>query len=146
MAEGEDRELTDDLIPLINAFLRKDPLLNAYAIWDLYYMRHRSKFFIVQADQQIQRGSAGFSWARWLSLDMAPGTSGAIKSLLSVLGYDKMVFPFTLPEYEEIIKQKFLISAEYMVDFMMLERGGDTSKFNIQPFYSMKTMPSPLPV
>lgn len=125
MAVGEVQELTDDLIPILDAFLRKDPLLNAYAIWDLHYMLHRSRFFIVQADQQIQgvlldfHGHEGFH-SIWLR-----GTSEAIESLLSVPVYDKMLFPFTFPEYEEIIKQKFLISAKYMVDFMLLEKGGE---------------------
>ncbi len=40
------KELTDDLVPLVDAFLHKDPFINAYAIWDLYYLRHRVRFFV----------------------------------------------------------------------------------------------------
>jgi len=119
---GRVQALTDELIPLLDAFLRRDILVNAYAIWDLYNMRHRTKFFIVKANEEIHgvlldfHGHTGFH-SIWLR-----GTNEAIERLLGILTHDKMVFPFTLPENEEVIKRKFSITARYTTDFMLLKR------------------------
>ena len=60
LSEGEVQALTDDLIPLLDAFLRRDVFLNAYAIWDLYHMRHRTRFFICRDREQIKGVLLGF--------------------------------------------------------------------------------------
>lgn len=130
MGKGEVQELTDDLVPLLDAFLHKDVLLNAYAIWDLHYMRHRSRFFLVQVDGEIQGvlldfyGHTGFH-SIWLR-----GTNKAVEKLLNVPMYNKMLFPFMLPENEEVIKRKFPISAQSTTDFMLLKRGSERLRIN----------------
>lgn len=88
-------------------------------------MRHRSKFFIVQAGEQIQgvlldfHGHAGFHTI-WLR-----GTNEAIEKLLSVLRYDKSLFIFALPENEDVVKRRFPTSAQCRVEFLLLRRGSE---------------------
>jgi len=130
LSEGKVQELTDELVPLLDSFLRKDILLNAYAIYDLHFMRHKSKFFIVQTGEQIQgvlldfHGHSGFHTI-WLR-----GTNKAVEKLLNVLTHDKMLFISALRENEDVIKRKFPISVQHKVDFMLLKKGNERLHIN----------------
>ncbi len=115
-------ELTDDLVPIVDAFLHSDPFINAYAIWDLHYLRHKTKFFVYLDNgtlagllmDYLSDAGIHFIWL-WGEVD-------AVKKLLNIPLPDKMIF-FIFPEYENIVRQKFPITAKYQVIFMLLQRG-----------------------
>ena len=115
-------ELTDDSVPVVDACLRRDPFINSYAIWDLYYLRHKAKFFVYFDDGTLagllldyfSDDGLHFIWL-WGGVDVA-------KKLLNIPLPDKMVFCVT-SEYENIIRQKFPITAKYQVIFMLLQKG-----------------------
>jgi|Deesub1362A_J573_1020465.scaffolds.fasta_scaffold00214_29 GNAT superfamily N-acetyltransferase len=119
---GFIKELTEDLVPLVDAYLQRDPIFNAYAIWDLHYQRHRTKFFICIEDGKLagllldyfSHTDVDFIWL-W-------GEKEVIKKLLDVPLPDKMVF-HVVPELEDVIRQKFSITAKYSIDFMLLRKG-----------------------
>jgi len=128
------KELTDDLMASVEAFLRNDPLINAYAIWDLRFMRHRSKFFVCTLDGKLEgllldyfgHTDAHFIWL-W-------GEENAVKRLLDIPLADKIIF-HVFPEFEKIISRKFTITAKYPVDFMLLRKGEERlcQKHEIKP-------------
>lgn len=116
------KELTDELVPLVDAFLHSDPFINAYAIWELHHLRHRAKFFVLIEDERLKGllldylGHVGVHFI-WLW-----GEEDAIEKLLDLPLPEKAVF-CVFPELESIIKQKFSIIARYSIDFMLLKKG-----------------------
>ncbi len=119
------RELTDDLVPIVDAYLRSALFINAFAIWDLHHLRHRAKF-LVCIDNGRLRGllldypsyapaSVHFVWL-W-------GEKEAISKLLDTPLPGKVVFHVP-PEAEDIVRRKFSITAKCLVDFMLLRKGG----------------------
>jgi len=125
----EVKELTDDLVPLVDGFLRNDPFVNAYALWDLHRLRNRTKFFLCMDERELK----GLLLSYFSPGDVIRGTSphhviwlwgeeNAVKELLDIPLPDKIVF-WVFPEFVGIIKRKFSISSQYQLDFMLLRKG-----------------------
>jgi RimJ/RimL family protein N-acetyltransferase len=118
------KELTEDLMPLVDAFLRQNPFINAYALWDLHYLRHRAKFFVGMDCGKIvgllldYLGHTGFHFI-WLW-----GDEKVCDKLLDVPLPEKMIF-CVFPELERIIERNFPITVKYQMDFMLLEKGNE---------------------
>lgn len=119
---GFIKELSESLVPLVEDYLQGDPFLNAYAIWDLRYQRHRTKFFVHIEDGKLTGllleyfGHTGIHFI-WLW-----GEEDVIEDLLGVPLPDKMVF-HVFPELKGVIRREFSITAKYSIDFMLLQRG-----------------------
>lgn len=109
-------------------------------------MRHRTRFFITKADEEIRGVLLDFYGHLGVHSIWLRGKNEAIKKLLGVLTYDKMMFPSTFPEHEELVKQRFLITAQYSVDFMLLKGGASIFTLIIPPDYSAGAMLFHLPV
>jgi hypothetical protein len=118
------KELTEDVVPLVDDFLRRDPFINAYALWDLHYLRHRAKFFVGIDEGEVvgllldYLGHTGFHFI-WLW-----GDEKVCDKFLDVPLPEKMIF-CAFPELESIIKRSFPITAKYQMDFMLLEKGNE---------------------
>ncbi|MCR6692496.1 MAG: GNAT family N-acetyltransferase [archaeon YNP-LCB-003-016] len=123
------KELTDDLIPLVEKFLYKDPFINAYAIYDLHYLRHRAKFFICLEDYELKGLLLDFLSRTGMHAIWLWGGEEAVEKLLDVISADKIMF-HVFPESEHIIKRKFAVNARYDMDFMLLKRGEERLYIN----------------
>jgi GNAT superfamily N-acetyltransferase len=131
------KELTEDLVPLVDAFLRQNPFINAYALWDLHYLRHRAKFFVSVDNGEVvgllldYLGHTDFHFI-WLW-----GDEKVCDKLLDVPLPEKMIFCI-FPELEKIIARSFPITAKYQMDFMLLEKGNERSylRHRIKPLSS----------
>ena len=88
-------------------------------------MRHRTKIFIIRANEEIQGVLPDFYGHTGVHSIWLRGTNEAIEKLLSVLTCGKMMFPSTFPKHEEVVKQRFPITVQYWVDFMLLKRGSE---------------------
>lgn len=115
-------ELTDDLVSVVDAFLRKDLFINSYAIWDLRYLRHKAKFLVYLDDGTLAGLLLDYFSDVGLHYIWLWGKVDVVKKLLNIPLPDKMVFCAT-PEYENIIKQRFPVTAKYQVIFMLLQKG-----------------------
>jgi GNAT superfamily N-acetyltransferase len=116
------RELTNDLVPLVESFLRKNPFVNAYAIYDLYDLRHRAKFFVSLENNELKGLLLDFLSRIGVHSIWLWGEKEAIVKLLDTVSADKIIF-HVFPEFEPIIRRKFAITAKYHVDFMLLRKG-----------------------
>jgi hypothetical protein len=98
-------------MPLVDAYLHSNLFINAYAIWNLYYLRDRTKFFVYIDDGKMAGilldylCHAGFHFI-WLW-----GEETVIKKLLDAPLPDKMIF-HVFPESENVIRRKFPITAK----------------------------------
>ncbi|MGQ9507610.1 MAG: hypothetical protein ACUVTB_07145 [Candidatus Bathycorpusculaceae bacterium] len=139
-------ELSDDIVPLVDAFLHSDPFINAYAIWDLHYLRHRTKFFIYLDDGNLAGllldylSDNGFHFI-WLW-----GGEDDVEKLLNI-PLPNNVFFCIFPEHENIIKRKFRITAKYLMDFMLLSKGEErlqlrheVRKLNLNHAFSLASL------
>lgn len=118
------RELLDNLIPLVDAFLRRDLFVNAYAIWDLYKLRHRTKFFVCLESGKVVGLLLDYSDYRGNHYIWLWGDENVVTKLLEVPLPDRMVFCIP-PELEGVIKRKFSITSKYPMDFMILRKGDE---------------------
>jgi GNAT superfamily N-acetyltransferase/SAM-dependent methyltransferase len=122
-------ELKENFVKKVDTFLHKDPFVNAYAIWDLHYLRHRTKFFLCMDGVELKGllldylGHIGVHFL-WLW-----GEEKAVEKLLDAVSADKMIF-HVFPEFESIIRRKFAITAKYHVDFMLLRKGEERLYIN----------------
>jgi GNAT superfamily N-acetyltransferase len=116
--------LTDDLVPLIDAFLHRDPFVNAYAIWDLYFLPHRARFFICLEDGELKGLLLDYLGHTGVHSIWLWGIEEAVEKLLGIPSYERMIFHVP-PEFEPIVRRRFTITARYPVDFMLLRRGGE---------------------
>jgi RimJ/RimL family protein N-acetyltransferase len=123
------KELTNDLIPLVESFLREDPFVNAYAIYDLYNLRHRAKFFVYLEDDKLKGLLLDFLSRRDVHSIWLFGEKEAIVKLLGIISAEKIIF-HVFPEFESIIRRKFAITAKYHVDFMLLKKGEERLYIN----------------
>lgn len=115
-------ELTDDLVPVVDAFLHMDPFINSYAIWDLRFMRHRTRFVVCTCNGELEGLLLDYFGHIDVHFVWLWGKENAVERLLDVPSADKVIF-HVFPELESIISRKFAITARYSVDFMLLKRG-----------------------
>lgn len=115
-------ELKEDFVKAIDAFLHKDPFVNAYAIWDLHYLGHRTKFFICFEDKELRGLLLDYLGHTGVHFIWLWGDEKAVERLLDIPLADKMIF-HVFPEYEFVIRKKFSITSKYPVDFMLLKKG-----------------------
>jgi len=118
------KELTDDLVPLVDEFLHEEPFLNAYAIWDLHYQRNRTKFFACIEGGKLTGLLLDYFGHTGVHFIWLWGEERAVKGLLRILLPDKVVF-YISPEFEGLVRERFAITAKYPVDFMLLEKGSE---------------------
>jgi len=116
------KELSEDLVPLVEAYLQSDPFLNAYAIWDLCYQRHRTKFFVCIEGGKLAGLLLDYFGHLGVDFIWLWGEEDIVEKLLDVPLPDKMVF-HVFPELEKVIRRKFSITAKYPTDFMLLRKG-----------------------
>ena len=116
------KELTDDLVPLVDAYLQSDPFLNAYALWDLRHWRHRTKFFICIDCGKLTGLLLDYLGHTGVHFIWLWGEEDVIEKLLDVPLPDKIVF-HVFPKLEGVIRRKFPITAKYPIDFMLLQKG-----------------------
>jgi GNAT superfamily N-acetyltransferase len=119
---GFVKELTKDLILVVDSYLLKNPFLNAYAIWDLRYQPQRAKFFAYINNGKLARLLLDYFGHTGVDFIWLWGEKEVIKKLLDVPLPDKMVF-HVVPELEDVVRQKFSITAKYPIDFMLLKKG-----------------------
>jgi len=116
------KELTDDLVPLVNDFLSGDPFVNAYAIWDLRHLRYRTKFFLCMDGVKLKGLLLDYFSPAGVHFIWLWGEEKVVEKLLELPLPDKMIF-HVFPELEDVIRRKFSITAKYPIDFMLLRKG-----------------------
>lgn len=123
------KELTEDIVPMVDAFLRSDPFINAYALWDLHRLCHRTKFYVCMENDELvgllldYLGHTGYHFI-WLW-----GDERSVSELLDAPLPDKMIFHVPI-ELESTIKSKISITAKHHVDFMLLKKGNERLKIH----------------
>jgi len=122
---GFVKELTKDLVSLVDMFLHSDPFTNAYAIWDLYHLQHRAKFFVcIDGGKIVGLLLDYFSYAGFHFIWLWGEEKVIERLLLEVPLPSKMVF-HVFPELEGVIRENFPITAKYLTEFMILEKGNE---------------------
>jgi len=126
------KELTKELVPLLDSFLHRDPLGNAYAIWDLGHSPQRSKFFLLFDEGELvgvllDYLTYGGFHSIWLFGE-------DIDELLDIELPDKLVFHVPM-ELEEKVRERFPIRAGFSMEFMILRRGQERlcQKHEVRP-------------
>lgn len=119
---GFVKELTEDIVPLVDVYLRSDPFINAYAIYDLHHLRHRTKFFAYIDDGKIAGLRLDYLGHTGINFIGLWGEEKVVNKLLDVPLPDKMIFHIP-SEYENLIRKRFSITAKHPVDFMLLQKG-----------------------
>jgi len=123
-------ELSDNIVPLVDKFLKSDPLINAYAIWDLHHLRYKTKFFVYLDDRNLVGLLLDYLGDNGLHFIWLWGMEGAVEKLLRIPLHDKMFF-CAFPEHENVIRRKFPILQNILWISWSYERGKNICNCNI---------------